>query len=105
MTAAFAVAVSMCLPGLLGAQQNAQEREQVLWQKLAAVVNEVDGKLDGVLAVAILDLSTGQKYWLHADEVMPTASSIKIAILAELYRQAQQGKVKLTEFYTLQQSD
>ena len=36
---------------------------------------------------------------------MPTASSIKIAILAELYRQAQQGKVKLTDFYTLQQSD
>jgi beta-lactamase class A len=58
-----------------------------------------------VLAVAILDLSSGQRYWLHADEVMPTASSIKIAILAELYRQAQQGKVKLTDFYTLQQSD
>ena len=36
---------------------------------------------------------------------MPTASSIKIAILAELYRQAQQGKVKLTDFYTLQQAD
>jgi beta-lactamase class A len=87
------------------AQQNAQEKEQILWQKLAATVNEVDGKLDGVLAVAILDLSTGQKYLLHADEVMPTASSIKIAILAELYRQAQQGKLKLTDSYTLQQSD
>src|SRR5947207_11089205 len=93
----------MALP--VRAQQNAQEKEQMLWQKLAATVNDVDGKLDGVLAVAILDLSTGQKYLLHADEVMPTASSIKIAILAELYRQAQQGKVKLTDFYTLQQSD
>src|SRR5256886_13622433 len=93
----------MALP--VRAQQNAQEKEQILWQKLAATVNEVDGKLDGVLAVAVLDLSTGQKYLLHADLVMPTASSIKIAILAELYRQAQQGKVKLTDFYTLQQSD
>src|SRR5438874_9512604 len=93
----------MALP--VRAQQNAQEKEQILWQKLAATVNEVDGKLDGVLAVAILDLSTGQKYLLHADEVMPTASSIKIAILAELYRQAQQSKLKLTDFYTLQQSD
>jgi len=87
------------------AQQNSQEKEHVLWQKLAATVNEVDSKLDGVLAVAILDLTTGQKYLLHADEVMPTASSIKIAILAELYRQAQQGGIKLTDFYTLQQSD
>lgn len=103
--ASFAAAVSLCSPRLIGAQQNSQEKEQVLWHKLEAVVNEVDGKLDGVLAVAILDLSTGQKYLLRADEVMPTASSIKIAILAELYRQAQQGKVKLTDLYTLQQSD
>ena len=98
-----AIFALMALP--VRAQQNAQEKEQILWQKLAATVNEVDGKLDGVLAVAILDLSTGQKYLLHADEVMPTASSIKIAILAELYRQAQQSKLKLTDFYTLQQSD
>jgi beta-lactamase class A len=58
-----------------------------------------------VLGVAILDLATGQKYLLHADEVLPTASSIKIAILAELYRQAQQGKIKLGDLYTLQSSD
>ena len=104
IVAAFAAAVSVCKPDIAGAQ-NSQEKEQVLWQKLAATVNEVDSKLDGVLAVAILDLSTGQKYVLRADEVMPTASSIKIAILAELYRQAQQGRIKLTDFYTLQQSD
>ena len=99
------VAIVAGAPVSVCAQQNVQEKEQVLWQKLAATVNEEDRKLDGVLAVAILDLSTGQKYLLHADEVMPTASSIKIAILAELYHQAQQGKVKLTDSYTLQSSD
>lgn len=98
-------AIATAVPSPTGAQQNPQEKEQVLWQKLAATVEEVDRKLDGVMGVAILDLSTGQKYLLHADEVLPTASSIKIAILAELYRQAQQGKIKLTDFYTLQQSD
>ena len=92
-------------PASVGAQQNTQEKEQVLWQKLATTINEEDRKLDGVLAVAILDLSTGQKYLLHADEVMPTASSIKIAILAKLYHQAQQSKVKLSDSYTLQSSD
>src|SRR5690348_14039062 len=86
-------------------EKTPQEKEQVLWQKLEATINGVDRNLDGVLGVAILDLTTGQKYFLHADEVLPTASSIKIAILAELYRQAQQGKVKLTDFYTLQQAD
>src|SRR5690242_6004357 len=103
--AAFTVAVSVCAPSAVVAQQNSPEKEQILWQKLEATVNEVDGKLDGVMGVAILDLTSGQKYLLHADEVMPTASSIKIAILAELYRQAQQGKIKLPDFYTLQQAD
>ena len=98
-------AIAAAPPWPAGAQQNPQEKEQVLWQKLAATVEEVDRKLDGVMGVAILDLSTRQKYLLHADEVLPTASSIKIAILAELYRQAQLGKIKLTDIYTLQQSD
>lgn len=85
--------------------QTGQEKEEILWQKLEAAVQDADRHLDGVIGVAILDLSTGHKYLLHADEIMPTASSIKIAVLAELYRQAQQGKVKLTDFYTLEQAD
>ncbi len=99
------VGIGLATPWRSAAQLPSQEKEQVLWQKLEATVSEVDRNLDGVLAVAILDLSTGQKYLLRADEVLPTASSIKIAILAELYRQAQQGKVKLTELYTLQPTD
>jgi len=85
--------------------QQTPEKEQVLWQKLEAGINDVDHNLDGVLGVAILDLTTGQKYFLHADEVFPTASSIKIAILAELYHQVQQGKLKFTDPYTLQSAD
>jgi beta-lactamase class A len=99
------IAVGLCAPAPARAQQTGREKEQILWQKLEANVQEVDRHLDGVIGVAILDLATGQTYLLHADEVMPAASSIKIAILAELYRQAQQGKVKLTDFYTLEQAD
>lgn len=99
------VVLAVCIPSSSRAQQPAQEKEQILWQKLQATITGVDTHLDGVMGVAILDLSTGQKYLLHADEVMPTASSIKIAILAELYLQAQQGKLNLNELYTLQQSD
>ena len=104
------LAVAVCVPALTCAQQvpqekPSQEKEQVLWQKLEATISGVDRNLDGVLGVAILDLTTGQKYFLHADEVLPTASSIKIAILAELYHQAQQGKIKLGDLYTLQSSD
>src|SRR2546426_2473176 len=104
------LAVAVCAPVPSCAQQVSQEKvpqekEQVLWQKLEATISGVDRNLDGVLGVAVLDLTTGQKYFLHADEVLPTASSIKIAILAELYHQAQQGKLKLGDLYTLQSSD
>jgi len=100
-----ALVVAVNAPVSSGAQHPSQEKEQILWQKLEATVNDVDRNLDGVLGVAILDLTTGQKYLLHADEVLPTASSIKIAILAEFYRQVQQGKLKFTDLYTLQSSD
>jgi beta-lactamase class A len=108
--ACLALLIAACFPCTASAQQSsteraAQEKEHILWQKLETTIADVDHNLDGVLAVAILDLSTGQKYLLHADEILPTASSIKIAILAELYRQAQQGRLKLNDMYTLQSGD
>jgi beta-lactamase class A len=80
-------------------------KQQVLWQKLETSIHDVDRNLDGVMGVAIEDLSNGQTFFLQPDEVFPQASSIKIAVLAELYRQAQQGKLKLTDLYTVQQWD
>jgi beta-lactamase class A len=84
---------------------SAPSKQQVLWQKLEANISDVDHGLDGVLGVAILDLSSGQKFLLHSDDVFPQASSIKVAVLAELYRQAQAGKLKLTDLYTVQATD
>lgn len=94
-----------------GGHETAAEKQQVLWNKLEAEIREVDKNLDGVLGVAIEDLTTGQKFFLHEDEIFPQASSIKIAVLAELYHQAQlsaegvSGKLKLTDIYTVQSTD
>jgi beta-lactamase class A len=80
-------------------------KQKVLWQKLEAQIRDVDQHLDGVMGVAIEDLNTGDHFLLNEDEVFAQASSIKIAVLANLYLQAQQGKLKLTDLYTLQSSD
>jgi len=80
-------------------------KQQALWQKLEASIAEADRNLDGVLGVAITDLASGQKYSLRGDEVFAQASSIKIAVLAELYRQALQGKLKLADLYTVNSAD
>src|SRR6476620_11899401 len=87
------------------AQQPPPAKELLLWQKLESSVQAENRNLDGVIGVAILDLSNQHTLLLNADEVFPTASTIKIAILAELYRQAQQGQLKLNATYTPQQSD
>src|SRR5208282_3133846 len=68
-------------------------------------IRDVDAHLDGVMGVAIEDLTTGDQFFLHENEVFAQASSIKIAVLANLYLQVQQGKLKLTDLYTVQASD
>jgi beta-lactamase class A len=92
--------VSTCL-----AQSAPSAKQKVLWQKLESKIEQVDRNLDGVMGVAIEDLNTGDHYFLREDEVFAQASSIKITVLANLYLQAQQGKLKLTDLYTVQTSD
>jgi len=81
------------------------EKQKVLWQKLESTIHDVDQHLDGVMGVAIEDVKTGDQFFLHENEVFAQASSIKITVLANLYLQAQQGKLKLTDLYTVQASD
>ena len=102
------IIVSLMLLSTASAQTSsdtATVKQQILWQKLEASIAEVDHNLDGVMGVAIEDLTSGQKYQLRENEVFPQASSIKIAVLAELYRQAQQGKLKLTDLYVVKSVD
>jgi len=83
----------------------------LLWKKLQTRVEEIASSLDGVMGVAILDLTGGRILLRNADRVFPAASSIKIAILLELYRQDQEaragakGKAKLDDIYTFDPKD
>ena len=80
-------------------------KRQILWQKLQDELRGVDQKLDGVMGLAVKDLTSGEEFFINADEIMPQASSIKIAVLADLYLQAQQGKLKLTDEYIVRKDD
>ena len=81
------------------------DKEAVLWRKLETEIRDIDAHLDAVMGVAIRDLTTGHTFFLNPDEVLPQASSIKIAVLAELYRQHQVGKLKLEDPYTVNAAD
>ncbi len=93
-------AVGQCCP-----DKPKAEKQEILWRKLQDNIAKVDTNLDGVLAVAIKDLTSGKEFLLHGDEIMPQASSIKIAVLADLFFQAQHGKIKLTDDYVVRKED
>ena len=92
-------------------QTPTKEKQQALWSKLQDKITDIDRHLDGVMGVAIRDLSSGETFLLHGDDVFPQASSIKIAVLAELYDQEQRGRrgesgvARLADLYTMRSED
>jgi beta-lactamase class A len=105
VTIALAQTASVSPQSAASQEKQTPEKQKVVWQKLEFAIHDVDNHLDGVMGVAIEDLKTGDQFFLHENEVFAQASSIKITVLANLYLQAQQGKLKLTDLYTVQSSD
>src|SRR5262245_18459409 len=59
----------------------------------------------GKVTVAVKNLKTGEEFSLAADEVMPTASFIKLPVMVETYWQVSEGKAKLDATLTLKKDD
>ena len=89
-----AAGLSLATPAFAG---DLPPKPAEVFAKLRARVEAVDARVDGVLGVYVHDLATGATVELRPDEVFPTASSIKLAVLYELYRQAEEGRVDLAE--------
>src|SRR5438034_4544734 len=90
---------------------SADTGSDLLWKKLDERVEDIAARLDGVMGAAILDLTDGRILLRNADRVFPAASSIKIAILLEFYRQDQEaragakGTARLDDIYTFDPKD
>jgi len=92
-------------PTTAGQQAPASTLQAALHAKLDAEINRMADQVPGVCGYAIEDLTTGESFERNADLVFPTASSIKVAVLAELMREAQEGKVNLEEEHTIHRSE
>ena len=103
-----ALAAGLLFTTLLAvAQQPAPKaNEKVMWDKMAAQISEEVRHHDGAMGVMLIDLTGGQQLAINADETFATASSIKIALLAELFRQDQAGGPNhLRDTYTIRKED
>lgn len=83
---------------LLVLHAGAQDDNRVLLRrKLTTEIEKIANNLDGIMGVAIKDLTTGEEILLNDQLTFPTGSSIKIPVLIELHKQASMGKYKLTD--------
>ena len=96
------LALVLAASSTLRAQQTLQT---ALRAKLETQMGNVAERLNGVMGYAIKDLSSGETFLRLPDTVFPQASSIKLTVLLELMRQAQEGKLSLDERHTLRRSE
>jgi beta-lactamase class A len=100
-------------PAFVSAQDSAESvraKQDLLWARMEDSIRHVVQQTDAVVGIAILDLMDQRSFYLNADAVYPTASTIKIAVLAELYRQHERAATggagaKLDDLYTVDAKD
>lgn len=103
----------LLLPVALRSQDNPQSvraKQDVLWARMQDSIATVVRQTDAVIGIAIVDLTDKRSYFLNADAVFPTASTIKIAVLLELYHQAERAAAggtgaRLGDLYTVRAAD
>src|SRR5688500_5884618 len=73
----------------------ATRHQPSLRAKLEARLKQIADRLDGVMGYFVVDLTSGERFGLREQETFPTASTIKLAILYDLFKQVDAGKIKL----------
>ncbi len=74
---------------------------EILKNKTSKRIAEFCDRLDGVSGVAVKDLKSGFTILINENEIFPQASSIKIAILFEVFKKVEEGKLSFDEFIEL----
>ena len=111
-----ALLLALLAPAAFGAADDAKNpadtpesvraKQDLLWAGMEDSIRTIVRDTDAVVGVAILDLTDQRAFYLNADAIYPTASTIKIAVLAELFRQHERGSgAKLGDLYTVNAKD
>lgn len=92
---------SFVLPFLFSFAFSGEDQEARLKDQIQPLISSHEGKV----AVSILHLNTGQRFDYRADEVMPTASLIKLPVMVEVYRQIAAGQISPDQMVELKAED
>jgi beta-lactamase class A len=73
--------------------------------QLERALDAIVAHAGGEVALAAMNLTTGEEIGRNAERSMPTASVFKLPLLAEVFRQAEAGAIDLDERVTLRAED
>jgi beta-lactamase class A len=91
------------MPALEYVSLEQEKKVPAVWSGLESIIADAEG--DGCdVGVAIVG-PDGVRFGHRADEVFPSASSIKIAIMTELFRRIDRGEASLDDTYILRADD
>jgi beta-lactamase class A len=76
-------------------------KTNVLGEHVRRELSDIASAFDGVMGYCVIDLTSGETFGALQDEPFPTASSIKLAIIYELFTQVDRGRLKLDEMRPL----
>ncbi|MGH9938744.1 MAG: serine hydrolase [Blastocatellia bacterium] len=95
----------VCFLSLTACALGQDTNRDLLRRKLTNEIEKIANTHDGVMGVAIKDLTTGEEVLINDQLTFPTGSSIKIPVLIELHKQASMGKYKLTDQRWVERQD
>jgi len=101
MTASGIVALGMLLAGSSSAAAQPGAKPAELRHGLERRLEAIATSLDGVIGYSIVDLTSGERIERLQQETFPTASTIKLAILYELFKQADERAIDLEQIRPL----
>lgn len=84
--------ITVTPPGAIG---QVPQASGILRQHLADRLEAIASVVDGVMGYTVVDLTNGERIERLANQSFPTASSIKLAILYELFKQSDEGRLKI----------
>lgn len=89
-----------CSPGVYGETPGAYT-SSTLQHRLA----EIAARFPGKVGISIRNLDTNEEAGINADQQFPMASTYKVAIMVQVFREAEAGRVSLTERIALAEKD
>lgn len=92
---------SLLFPPVANGQEQAPKSGSVLRERLTKITASFPGKV----GLFVRNIETGEEAGVNSDDQFPMASTYKVAIMVQVFREAEAGRLSLTERVALSEAD